>query len=77
MRVVEVTWLDAWHDPDECKPEALEAEHGPIEVASVGYEVRNDDYGVMIAACREDDGTFKRVLFVPAGMIKRVRRLRG
>jgi hypothetical protein len=77
--VVKVTWNDAWCSQAGHSVEAIAAEHEPHVVSSVGFLVRSDRKGVMIAGCydeKEGEPYYDRILFVPRGMVAKVRRVR-
>ena len=77
--LVVVTWNDAWssqagHDADE-----IENDHKPHVNYSAGFLVKADRVGVTIAGCydvKSDAPSYDRVLFVPRGMVKSVRKLK-
>lgn len=77
--LVEVKWNDAWSSDESWKDSDVERTHRPHETFSVGYLLKRSKRGVSI--CRdydEDEGEprYDGALFVPAGMVVKVRRLR-
>lgn len=76
-KVVSVVWTDAWNDIEGHSLDELKAAHGPLEVTSVGMVVLDDDVGLMLAACIDEEGEHKRTMFIPRGMIVSVKVLRG
>lgn len=78
-QMVEVTWNDAWQDQTARTAKEAEPEHKPHVNHSTGYLVKRNHVGVMVAGCadfKDGEVTFDRCLFVPAGMVVKVRRLR-
>jgi hypothetical protein len=72
-KLVAVTWNDAHQSGAE--PFDVDEFHKPWVYTSVGWLVKNDAAGVTVAACKGDD-EFDRALFVPRGMVVKVRRLK-
>lgn len=76
--LVQVIWIDA--QGSATRVYAKERDHAPIEMITVGWLLDHDKAGVSVANERFiEDGTenFRGHTFVPAGMVKRVKRLRG
>jgi hypothetical protein len=74
-----VTWLDAWHGSEVYGVEDLEKKHAAHVIHSTGLLVKHDETGVMIAGdvdTWQGEVEYDRVLFVPAGMVVKVTRLR-
>lgn len=69
-RLVVVTWNDAWEPGHNEK-----IEHRPFVQCSVGFEIKNDAVGLTIAGCIDEAGDSHREMFIPRGMIQRVRRV--
>lgn len=73
--IVQVEWVDAWHDFENADPdEKLE----PETCHTLGYLIRKDKRGITLAmdTGKTDDGWESRFRqFIPAGMVKRVRRI--
>lgn len=67
--LVEITWNDAWsgagwhHDPT----------HEPLTCITVGYMIKNNDMGCMVATTLDEKGVTGGVSFRPAGMIIGIR----
>lgn len=76
-RTARVSWFDAWETERAYTMDELREAHGPLSVVSLGVVVKDDADGITIIACGDEEGTFKRGLFVPRGMIQKVEVLRG
>ena len=76
----EVTWDDAWVDGDSpVDPLEVRISHKPQVIKTIGYILLQDEVGISIANEHYDtEGvTFYRGrTFIPAGMVKKVSRIR-
>jgi hypothetical protein len=73
MRIIKVTWNDAWQGGfEEFTRKQVRKAHGAFVQTSVGYEAAADKTGITLAGCVDEDGAFHRVLFIPRGMVKTV-----
>lgn len=69
-RLIEVTWLDAYH--------GASAEDDPWYVwRSVGYELASPDGTIRIAQSQDEKGTASEVLAIPKAYVRRVQVLGG
>jgi PhoPQ-activated pathogenicity-related protein len=75
---VVVTWGDAWNDNDTIYlPEAVE-ELGELLVESVGFLLRDDDKGVVLCGQHNElANVYRDMNFIPRGMVRKVRLLKG
>ncbi len=75
--LVHVTWLDAvtdhgWTDTED-DDEALE----PSEIQSIGYLLREDAKGLVLAAtCAKNAHEAAQFIAIPRGMLKGVRKVK-
>lgn len=80
--LVEVTWNDAWSSDTSWHDDDVERTHEPHRTHSVGYLLKRSRKGVTICRDYDDDNTddegrrYDGALFIPAGMVVKVRRLR-
>lgn len=73
--VVLVTWHDAHDTQDDFTPEQLRANHKPAVQRIVGFQMLRDRKGISLAADIDEAGDGRSVNFIPAAMIRSVRRL--
>lgn len=71
---VEVEWRDAcshsgWYDAPQADEQLI-----PYMVRSSGYVVRSDNEGITLAQSITSTGKLGDMLFVPRGMVRKVRR---
>lgn len=71
MKIVLVTWHDAWGDNEFHDHDELDALHHPKVAQSVGFLLKRDKTGITLCGC-VDDKTYDRVMFIPHGMVKSV-----
>lgn len=74
MRLVMVTWHDA-HGGLDCD---LARDHKPVTMKTVGWLLKRDESGVMVAAEHYvEDGAvrYRDYTFIPAGMVVKVSRV--
>ena len=81
MRIVEVTWLDAWSEQDDVTIEALEGLK-PIVRRNVGYLVRETEEEIILAAGVSEKtakgdplnpkDTLTERLLIPRGVIQQI-----
>jgi len=77
--IVEVEWGDAASGSRWCDIKDIEEQHNKgYPVKSIGYLAKKDKRGVTLSiAVGCDDDTYLGHHFIPAGMIKRIRKLKG
>ena len=68
--LIQVTWADAHGSGAGNAYAEHEIPHSPIIIRTVGWLLRQDAAGVSLACEVCEDGTFRGVTFVPAGMIQ-------
>ena len=74
MKLVEVSWDDAWHSQSDY--EMAEAKKlKPHPTKSVGYLIKNTSK-VCIIAQSIDKESLSEILVIPAGMVTNVREVR-
>jgi len=71
MNYVVVEWTDALFHEDVAVGEAPGPMHGEV----VGHLLRDDEVCVTVALEAFEDGTHRRALAIPRGMVRRVRTL--
>lgn len=72
MNVSVVVWDDAWGSATiDYSPADVEAHHKPQVIQTLGWILKEDDLGVMIAAERTEEG-HRGVSFIPRPMIRSV-----
>jgi len=83
LPLVEVVWNDAHSDAEKTELASEVGDfHNPAVITSCGYLVRRNKIGLTIAGCydqfhgEEEREGYERVMFIPAGMVVKVRRLR-
>lgn len=77
MKVAIVEWIDAHASNDfQGDIEVLDL-HKPRRVTSVGFVYKNDAIGVTLVRDEDDLREFDGRIFIPAGMIKKVKVIRG
>ena len=79
MKIVEVTWLDAWSSSDDAPVEAIEGLK-PITRRNVGYLLNEDKDGIILAAGISEKAavgedakrkdTFSDRILIPQGVIQ-------
>lgn len=69
-KVVRIDWLDAWGKSGWF--EEREIDCSGYKVASVGYLVKSNKNGVVIASSISEDGTLLGLSFRPHGMIVKI-----
>lgn len=75
--LVEVNWLDAWQDQENFQTtHGVALTHGPMEVTTIGWLIKDDEVGVSIANEKsvQDDGeiVYRGRTFIPKGMLTSV-----
>jgi len=73
--MVEVTWLDACNTARWLKPAEADDWHGGARCTTLGYFWKSDKAGITVAQSWAHDEV-GALWFIPASMVKRVKKLR-
>jgi hypothetical protein len=76
LALVVVTWNDAHADAEFHDKASLAKEHVPRRVQSVGILVTRDKKGITLARDFDDAGEYDGRIFIPRGMVVKVRKLK-
>ncbi len=71
MKIVEVTWLDAGRTEDT----VTGRESIGIERRTVGWLMRDDEEGVIVAFSDDGEAGYERAFLIPRAYVRDVRRL--
>jgi hypothetical protein len=76
MKLVEVTWGDAWTSNSGWKDAKELPEHRPLICKTVGYLIKKDKHGVMLAGTYTEGDGYNAIQFRPMGMVQSIRVLK-
>ncbi len=73
-KLVAVYWGDAWSYGPWVSSDDLKTT--PMPVISVGFVQNHNREGILISATQSEDNKVERSLFVPKGMIKKIKTIK-
>lgn len=76
LPLVVVTWNDAHADAEFHDKKSVTTEHVPRRVQSVGMLAARDKKGITLVRDYDDSGGFDGRIFIPKGMVVKVRKLK-
>lgn len=73
--LVKAFWNDAWSPQANISMKPEDIPHKPVKATTVGWLLREDSSGITIASEECDDGEYRGLTFIPAGMLVRTERV--